>query len=425
MLDINFIHKNPDLIRTTIENKKKKIDFDAFLEIDKQRRELQGEIDKINHERNKVSKTQDIKLWKELKKKKLILEQQFKEINSKFKILLDNIPNIYSDDTPIGKDESENVVIEQIWKKPDFNFKAKEHWELWKELNLIDLEKAGKISGNRFAYLKNDLVLLQFAIVQHTLNTLTNWEIIWKIISDNNLNVKATPFIPILPPVFIKMEIMDKMARLHPMDDRYCFPEDQQCLVWSAEHTLWPLHMRETLEEKEFPIRYIGYSTAFRREAWSYGKDVKWILRQHQFDKLEMESFCLPENSVEEQDFFVAIQKYLVNSLWLPFQVVKICTGDMWWPDYRQLDIETWMPWQGTYRETHTSDLMTDYQSRRLKIKVKRANNKKDLIHMNDATAFAIGRIIIAIMENYQQEDGTILIPKVLQKYMNKKIIKT
>ena len=190
-------------------------------------------------------------------------------------------------------------------------------------------------------------------------------------------------------------------------------------LIGSAEHTLGAMHMDETFQEADLPVRYIGYSTAFRREAGTYGKDLKGILRLHQFDKLEMESFSLAESSIKEQNLFVAIQEYLMQSLGLAYQVVMICTGDMGKPDARQIDIETWMPGQNKYRETHTADLMTDYQARRLETKVKRNDNSKpEFVHMNDATAFAIGRTIIAILENYQTKNGTIKIPKVLCSHM-------
>ena len=172
------------------------------------------------------------------------------------------------------------------------------------------------------------------------------------------------------------------------------------------------------------PLRYIGYSTAFRREAGSYGKDTKGILRQHQFDKLEFESFTSPENSKIEQDFFVAIQEYLMQQLNLHYHVVSVCTGDMGTPDMRQIDIETWMPGQDKYRETHSADLMGEYQTRRLATKIKRINGETEFAHTNDATAFAIGRLLIAIIENYQQEDGSIKIPEVLQKYAGIDVIK-
>ena len=183
--------------------------------------------------------------------------------------------------------------------------------------------------------------------------------------------------------------------------------------------------MDETLNQTDLPIRYIGYSTAFRREAGSYGKDIKGILRVHQFDKLEIETFAVPSESMVEQDFIVATQEYLLQGLKLPYQIVLICTGDMGGPDYRQIDIETWLPGQNRYRETNTSDYMTDYQARSLNTKVRLADGKTVFAHMNDATALAIGRTLIAIMENYQQKDGSIKIPEILRPYMSgQKVIK-
>ena len=213
------------------------------------------------------------------------------------------------------------------------------------------------------------------------------------------------------------------MARLSSETEieRYLISRDNQYLIGSAEHTLGPMHIDQTLNENVLPLRYFAFTPAFRREAGSYGKDTKGILRQHQFDKIEMESFTTPEDGVREQNFFVAIQEYLMQSLKIPYQVVAICTGDMGGPDYRQIDIESWMPGQNRYRETHTSDYMTDYQSRRLQTRVRMNKGETIFVHMNDATAFAMGRTIIAILENYQQEDGLIKIPEVLKQYMNKR----
>ena len=211
---------------------------------------------------------------------------------------------------------------------------------------------------------------------------------------------------------------MQKMGRLHPKDDRYCLEEDNQVLVGSAEHCLGPLHMDETIPEVQLPIRYIAFTAAFRREAGTYGKDTRGILRTHQFEKIEMESFCLPEDGEHEQDLFVGLQEYLLKELNLHYQVINICTGDMGSMDYRQIDMETWMPGQNKFRETHTSDWMTDYQARRLKTKYKKDDGETGFVHMNDATAFALGRILIALMENNQNADGSINIPAVLQPYM-------
>jgi seryl-tRNA synthetase len=216
---------------------------------------------------------------------------------------------------------------------------------------------------------------------------------------------------------------MEAMGRLEPKDDRYYIESDDLYLIGSAEHTLGPIHMNETLDENELPIRYLGFSTSFRREAGTYGKDTRGILRLHQFDKLEMESFSSPQNSLEEQKFFIAIQEYLMSSLGLSYQLVLKCTADMGDPDFRAIDVETWMPGQNSFRETHTSDLMNDYQSRQLKTKVKNKDGQIELVHTNDATAFATGRVIIAIMENYQQADGSIIVPEALVPFMGKEVI--
>ena len=190
-------------------------------------------------------------------------------------------------------------------------------------------------------------------------------------------------------------------------------------LIGSAEHTLGPIYMDKIIAEKDLPIRFAGYSTAFRREAGTYGKDTNGILRQHQFDKIEMECFTLPEDSLREQDFLVSIQEEILQGLKLPYQVVMVCTGDMGFPDYRQVDLETWMPGQNKYRETHSADHTGNFQSRRLNTRVKRTDGTIEPVHMNDATALAMGRALIAIIENYQQADGSVKIPDILVPYMN------
>ena len=260
-------------------------------------------------------------------------------------------------------------------------------------------------------------MLLQFALIQFIMAALTDRKII-KQLADKVGNPFDKPFTPVLLPVMVKSEVMKKMDRFDPLGDRYYLEQDEVLLIGSAEHTLGPIHMNEIIKEKDLPIRYIGYSTAFRREAGSYGKDMAGILRRHQFDKAEMETFVQAEYGQLEQNLIVAIQEYLLQRLNIPYQVVAVCSGDMGKPDFRQIDIECWMPGQNKYRETHTSDYMTDFQSRRLNIKYKTKTGDKKFVHMNDATAFAMGRILIAIIENYQQKDGSIIIPEVLRKYM-------
>lgn len=430
MLDRNYILNNLDEVHENIKNRGVNLDLDRFLELDKQRSELIQQIDELRQKRNENAQAikgataedrqQYIDAGKNLKEDLSQLEPKLQEVEDEYKELAYAFPNKTHIDAPIGEDEEQNKVVRKFKDVPEFSFEPKEHWELGADLDIIDLETAAKVSGSRFAYLKGDLVLLEFALIQYTLGIVTNKETLNKIAQDSNIDVEVTTFNPIIPPVMIRPEIMHNMGRLEPRDERYHMEKDDLYLVGSAEHTLGPMHMGQTFEAHELPIRYIGFSTAFRREAGSYGKDVKGIFRVHQFDKLEIETYCSPEKSLAEQDFIIAIQEYLMQGLDLPYQVVMKCTGDMGDPDYREYDIETWLPGQGRYRETHTSDLMTDYQSRRLGIKVKKDNGESEYVHMNDATVFAIGRTLIAIMENYQQEDGSIMIPEVLQKYMGK-----
>ncbi len=424
MIDLNYIRNNQDIVRTAIINKKSKVDFDAFLVLDEKRRTLQKAIEDIRASRNVASAGQDVARGKELKMELQKLTGELTSVEADFNKAYKLIPNIPSEDTPIGRDEDENVVARQVGVKPVFSFKPKEHWELGKALGIIETDKAGEISGSRFAYLLGDLVLVQQALVNLTFKTLTDEATLKAIADKAGLKVSTKPFVPVVPPVFIKPDVMEKMARLEPREERYHLAEDDLYLVGSAEHTLGPLHMNEIIPEEKLPLRYIGLSPAFRREAGSHGKDVKGILRLHQFDKLEMESFALASDGLAEQDFIVAIQEHLLGLLGLPYQVVRICTGDMGGPDMRQMDIETWMPGQDRYRETNTSDYMGSYQSMRLQTKARRVAGGTEYVHMNDATAFAIGRTLIAIMENYQQEDGSIVVPEVLRAIVGKSVIK-
>lgn len=435
MLDIKYLRENPEEIKKKIATKKADPSLvDQLLALDHDKRKLVSELELSQRELNRLSK-EIAKLYGQQKIEAVNQASQYSgkikklkpeldKINQEYKETIYKIPNVPTDDTPVGKDESENIVARKIGEPKKFEFTPKEHWELGEDLDIIDIPRASKVSGSRFSFLKRELPLLQYALVQYAYSILTSEEKLKEIAQKAKLDVSTKPFIPVVPPVFIKPEPFEKMGRLEPREERYYIPSDDLFLIGSAEHTLGSMHMDESFEEKDLPLRYAGFSLAFRREAGSYGKDVKGILRVHQFDKLEMESFTLSEDSTKEQDFIVAIQEYLMSSLGIPYQVVKICTGDMGDPDARQIDIESWLPGQNKYRETNTSDMMTDYQARRLNIRVKRKSGEFDYVHMNDATAYAIGRTLIAIMENYQQKDGSIKVPEVLQKYVNFKEIK-
>lgn len=430
MLDIKFIKDNLEKVKKDTQNKNLKVDFDRLLKLDEERRSAILKIDDLKARRNKLAeamkKERNPEMIEESRKNKeevVGLEKKLEETVAEYEKLLLSVPNVVADDVPVGRDESGNVVLRKWGEPPKFDFKPKDHIELGKELDLIDTEKSAVISGPRFYYLKNAAVSLQFAIINLVFTTLSDQKLIAKLAKKVG-NPSDKVFTPILPPVMVKPQIMKKMDRLDPIEERYYIPSDDVVLVGSAEHTLGPLHMDETIDEKNLPIRYIGYSTAFRREAGSYGKDMRGIMRTHQFDKLEIETYATPENGQAEQGLIVAIQEYLLQQLELPYRVMALCTGDSGKPDYRQIDMECWMPSQEKYRETHTSDFMTDYQSRRLNIKCKNEKGEKRFIYMNDATAFAIGRILIAILENNQTVKGTVKVPKVLQKFTGFKEIK-
>lgn len=425
MLDVNLLRNDPEKVRQAIASKNADPGLvDEFLRLDESWRRATVTVEKLRAEQNKLSKKRDAEAARANKEKIKAAERELAELEARRAAVWEKMPNLPSEDTPVGKDETANKVLRQVGKPREVGFKLLNHMALGEKLGLIDTKKAAEVSGTRFGYIMGDAARLEFALVQYALETLTNETVMKSIAESVKPGYSPKPFIPVVPPVMIRPNVFNKMARLYPNpEDKYYLSQDDLYLVGSAEHTLGPLHMDEILSEKDLPVRYVGFSTAFRREAGSYGKDTRGILRVHQFDKVEMESFVVSEDGIIEQNFFVAIQEYLMRSLELPYQVVITSTGDQGDPDARHVDIETWMPGESRYRETHSADYMSDYQARRLNTKVKRRGNKTEFVHMNDATVFAIGRTLIAILENYQTEDGKIEVPKVLQKYVGKERI--
>lgn len=430
MLDIQFVRENPEVVQQAIERKRAKgVSVEVVLSADRRRVAAQQKIETLKAERNRLSariaaanaeeKQSILDEGKKIKEQLDALEPEARESDEAFQALLLLLPNVPSEDTPVGEDESGNVVVRQSGEKPTFDFAPKEHWEIAADLDLLDSDRAVKVSGARFNYLKGDLVLLEFALMQFAFSVLTDAEKIAEIAREAGLgSISTKPFVPVLPPMMIRQEMHRKMARLDP-EEMYLLERDGLSLIGSAEHTLGSMYADEILEEAVLPIRLVGFSAAFRREAGSYGKDMKGMLRVHQFNKLEMETFSTSETSQDEQHLNVAIQEYFMHSLGLPYQVVSICTGDMGKPDVRQVDIEVWMPGQNKYRETHTSDLIGDFQARRLNTRTRRADGRLEYTHMNDATAFS-ERPLIAILENFQQQDGSVIVPEVLRKWMGK-----
>ena len=426
MLDIRFIRDNAETVQTNATNKGYKVSIADLLKLDDERRTLQQQVDELREKRNaNAGKMKGGKPTQELidEGKQIKIELAEREgylsgVEAEYMDILKKVPNMASEDVPVGLSEDENVIAKQVGEKPQFDFVPRNHYEIGEQRLWIDKERAAKVAGSRFAYIKGDMVKLQMAIVQFVINTLSDEEKIQEIARKAGLEVSLRAFTPVLPPLMIRTEPYDAMDRLEPRDDRYKLEGDDLWLQGSAEHVLGSMHADEIFEEADLPLRYLGYATSFRREAGTYGKDMEGILRMHQFDKLEMESFTTGEDGLKEHLLFVAIQEYLLQQLELPYQVIQKCTADIGKPNARGIDMEVWLPGQDKYRETHTADYMTDYQSRRLKTRVRRASGELELVHTNDATAFALGRIMIALIENGQDETGNIRLPAALQPYL-------
>lgn len=445
MLSLQFIREHPDTVRMAIANKSVQVDFDAFLALDEKKKTMQQKVEQLRARRNELSASMQktprpagtpldrgasgkpdpmvIDAAKKIKEELVALEKDYEILEAEHLTELKKIPNIPTDDTPIGHSEEENVVVLEWGKKPTFSFTPRNHAEIAAIHGWIDKERAGNIAWARFAYLLGDMVLLQFALIQWVMSVLTDEKVLKKIIKDLGLKVSSKPFTPILPPYMIRTELYDAMDRLEPREERYKIEWQDLWLQWSAEHVLGSMHANEIFLEKDLPIRYLWYATSFRGEAGSYGKDMEGIIRMHQFDKLEMESFSCAEKAHEEHLLFAGIQEYMMQELEIPYRKLQKCTYDIGKPNAKGSDIEAWLPGQGKYRETHTADYMTDYQARRLQTRVRRDSWEVELIHTNDATAFACGRAMIAILENYQNEDGSVNIPKVLVPFLGKKVI--
>jgi len=425
MLDINLIRENPDLIKKGIASKNvdPKI-VDDFLALDERWRKLVKDGDDLRSSQKKLSEERKVDEAKEVKEKIKANEKELKEIEEERQKILYLLPNLPLEEVRVGKDGSENEVLRKWGEAAGFEFPAKDHLELGETLGVIDIKAAGEVSGSRFSYLKGKLAQMEFALIQFAINALSDNEVISEIIAKNGLNVSTKTFVPVIPPVLIKKEMMQAMGYMERGEEEiYYFPKDNLTLVGTAEQSIGPMHSGEVFNAKDLPLRYLGFSTCFRREAGSHGKDTRGILRAHQFDKLEMFSITTAENSIEEHKFLLAVEEYLMQELKISYQVIDICSGDLGDPVAAKFDIEAWMPGQnegkGQYRETHSTSNTTDFQSRRLNIRYKDQKGEMKFVHMLNGTAFAIGRTLISIMENYQQKDGSIKVPEALQKYLN------
>lgn len=411
-----MIRENPEEVKKGVE--KKQIDpklVDRIMRLDEKWREKTNVLDGLRSEQNEISRKmgekKDETLLSQaqvLKKQIAKIEDEESELKEKRDKALEELPNVPFGDVPVGKDESGNVVVKEVGKKPEFDFEPKSYVDLGESLNIINTKKAGEVSGGRFGYLLGGAALLEFALIRLAFDVLLE-----------------KGFTPIVPPVMIRPEIMRKMGKGKFIDEKDAFhvEDNDLYLVGSSEHSIGPFHMDEKIDEDKLPLKYVGFSTCFRREAGSYGKDTRGILRVHQFDKVEMLVFSHPEKSEEVHREMVSYQEELMQKLQLPYRVVEICTGDMTWADARQFDVETWFPAEGMYRETNSCSNTTDFQARGVNTKYRSRKGETGLVHMLNGTAFAIGRMVIAIIENNQTKEVKVRVPEVLQKYVGREEI--
>jgi len=407
MLDIKFIRENPDLILKKAKDKGIEVNIEHVLELDSKLRGLDTMVQSLREERNRTAKEKNIEKGKEIKVKLEKHENALNAIREELNRYLLQIPNPAKDDVKVGKNDSENEVLRKVGDPTKFDFTPKDHLSLGEKLDIIDVTRASKISGARFYFLKNDGALLEFALRQLAFDILLK-----------------EGFIPLVPPILIKTEIMKGLGYMENGgdEDMYILDKDDLVLVGTSEQSIVAMHKDEVLSLKDLPKRYVGFSTCFRREAGSYGKDTRGILRAHQFDKVEMVSFTRQGEDDKEHEYLLSLEEKLFKALEIPYRVVKMCSGDLGYPAARKYDLEAWIPSENKYREVTSTSTTTDFQARRLNIKYQDGNEKK-YVNILNGTAFST-RPIIAILENYQQEDGSIKVPEILQKILGKSVIK-
>jgi len=415
VLDLKLIRSEPDSAREALRRRGAQAEaaLAKLLELDRSRREILVAVEERRSRRNTVSEeiarvkrgggdaAADIEAMRVVGEEIKGLEARLKDVETSLEEELLQVPNLPDPSAPSGGEE-ESVVMHHWGTPREFGFAPKDHLDLGLARDLIDMERGARTSGSRFAYLKGDLVSLQFALVQFAIQKLA-----------------SKGFRPVVPPVLVRDEAMYGTG-FFPTDLQqvYRVEADGLNLVGTSEVPLAALHMDEILDEGDLPVRYVGYSSCFRREAGAAGKDTRGIFRVHQFDKVEMFSFSAPERSGEEHDFMRSIEEEILQELELPYRAVNIAAGDLGASAAKKYDLEVWLPSQARYREVTSCSNCTDYQARRLKARAKGTKGGPYLVHTLNGTVVAIGRAIIAIMENYQNEDGTIAVPAALRPYL-------
>lgn len=413
MLDIKFIRENIDKVKKGVGDKNFDISLvDKVLALDVKRLEFLREIESLRAERNKVAKqgSEEIrKLGKEIKEKLKEIEPELETVEKEFWQILNQIPNIPADDVKVGKNEEDNEEVKKWGEPTKFDFEPKDHLTLGTNLGILDFESGAKVTGSQFYFLYGDAARLELALTQYA----------FEVLSEEG-------FTPVITPDLAKSRYYLGTGYAPRGDEAqtYTIEDEDLGLIATAEVTLAGRHADEVIPEDKLPLKYIGYSHCFRKEAGAYGKYSKGMYRVHQFTKAEMFVYCKPEDSEKMHEYLLSIEEKIYQNLKIPYRVLKMCTGDLGAMAARKYDIDAWMPGRNDYGEVTSTSNCTDYQARNLNIKFKRNDGKTEFVHMLNGTAIVMSRVPIAILENYQQKDGSVVIPEVLRKWMGKDIIK-
>jgi seryl-tRNA synthetase len=416
MLDLKFIRENLEVVKNKLSQRNLEIDLDRIIEIDQRRREIIQEVETLRNERNMVSEiiaaakkekkdaSIEISRMKEVSQKIKELDTRREEIEATLRDLLLRIPNIPDETVKEGKDPSDNVEIKRWGESPQFDFEPKPHWEIGEKLGILDFERGAKITGARFTLLKGAGALMERALINFMLD----------------LHTREHTYQEVFPPILVNRTSMTGTGQLPKFEeDLFRLVDPDYFLIPTAEVPVTNIHQEEIIEGDKLPLYYTAYTPCFRKEAGAYGKDTRGIIRQHQFNKVELVKFTTPETSYQELEALLNNAEEVLKRLKLHYRVVSLCTGDLGFSAAKTYDIEVWLPSQKDYKEISSCSNFTDFQARRANIRYRsEPKAKPQFVHTLNGSGLAIGRTSVAIMENYQQKDGSVLVPEVLRPYM-------
>ena len=416
MLDLKFMRENKEQVEKWLKQRGSDLTLDEFAKLDEERREILGEVEALKNKRNsesaeiarlkkaKEDASELIKAMGEVSAKIKELDEKLAQVDEKIKYIQMTIPNKLSETTPIGKDEDENVEIRRWGEPRKFDFEPKSHWEIGEKLGILDFERGSKLSGSRFVLYRGGAARVERALINFMLDLHTE---------KHGYTEHITPFL-------VNREICEGTGQLPKFEEDMYRTDDDMFLISTSEITMTNIHRKEILDEKDLPKYYTAYSPCFRREAGSYGKDVKGIIRVLQFNKVEMVKLATPETSYDELEKMVDNAEDVLRILGLPYRVISLSSGDIGFGSAKTYDVEVWLPSQNKYREISSCSNCEDFQARRMGLKYRpNGSTKSEFVHTLNGSGLAVGRTLVAIMENYQQEDGSFLIPDALVPYMN------